>query len=276
MLLRLRTLQRFWGSTGSACRSGTLRRMFVSASSSSRATSATASGVFDIGAEEHLSPVDAIDYVRKKAKAKFDETVDVAVRLNLDPRKPNQSLRKGVNLPRGTGKAVRVCVFAKGEKAEEAEKAGADVIGAEDLVKSISDGVLDFDRVVATPDMMPLVGRVARILGPRGLMPNPKLGTVTQDVAGAIESSKRGQIEIRTEKNGIVHAPIGKVSFEEEALAENFKALMLAIQSNKPSGAPKGKYILSVSMSSTMGPGVFLDVLRANPTSRLFMREDDA
>ena len=221
-----------------------------------------------------MDPLRAIRRAKTNASAKFDESIDVAVRLNLDPRKPNQAVRKSVQLPHGTGKKVRVGVFAKGTKAEEAKEAGADVVGAEDLVEAVQGGTIGFDRCVATPDMMPLVGRVARVLGPRGLMPNPKLGTVTNDVADAVAASKRGQIEIRTEKNGIVHAPIGRVSFTEEQLEENLKALMLSIQSAKPTGAPKGKFFLDAALSSTMGASNRLDVHRVNPTSRLFMRSE--
>jgi len=209
------------------------------------------------------------------ATAKFDETIEVAVRLNLDPRKPNQAIRRSVMLPHGTGKSVRIAVFAKGDNIDLAKKAGADIVGGEELVDEILKGNIEFDRCIASPDMMPLVGRVARILGPKGLMPNPKLGTVTPDVTKAIEASKKGQIQIRTEKNGIIHAPIGKASFTDEMILDNLKMLMMSLQDAKPEGAPKGKYLMGVSMSSTQGKSLRLDINRMNPGSRLFMRNTE-
>jgi large subunit ribosomal protein L1 len=205
-------------------------------------------------------PVDeAISIVKSNATAKFDETVEVALNLGVDPRHADQMVRGVVNLPRGTGKSVRVAVFAKGAKADEAKEAGADVVGAEDLMETIQGGTIDFDRVIATPDMMGVVGRLGKVLGPKGLMPNPKLGTVTMDVAKAVNDAKSGQVEFRVEKAGIVHAGIGKASFSEGDLKENFTAFMDAIIKNKPSGA-KGKFVKKLSVSSTMGPGVKIDL----------------
>lgn len=198
---------------------------------------------------------EAIKIIRQRATAKFDETIEVSMNLNVDPRKADQNVRGVVLLPHGTGKTYRVAVFARGPKAAEAEAAGADIVGAEDLMEKIQAGQMDFDRCVATPDMMGLVGRVGKILGPRGLMPNPKLGTVTMDVAGAIKAVKGGQVEYRTEKAGIVHTGVGKASFSEEALVENINAYVDAVIKAKPSGA-KGTYVKSMSLSSTMGPGV--------------------
>lgn len=216
-------------------------------------------------AREGIEPVttyplgEAVKMVKERAKAKFDETVEIAVNLNVDPRHADQMVRGVVTLPNGTGKTVRVAVFARGDKAEEAEAAGADIVGAEDLAERIQKGEINFDRCVATPDMMPVVGRLGKILGPRGLMPNPKLGTVTPDVAAAVKSVKGGRVEFRVEKAGIIHAGIGKASFSEEALAENVRAFFGAIVHAKPSGA-KGTYVRKVCLSSTMGPGVRLDV----------------
>jgi large subunit ribosomal protein L1 len=205
-------------------------------------------------------PVDeAISIVKSNATAKFDETVEVALNLGVDPRHADQMVRGVVNFPRGTGKSVRVAVFAKGAKADEAKEAGADVVGAEDLMETIQGGTIDFDRVIATPDMMGVVGRLGKVLGPKGLMPNPKLGTVTMDVAKAVNDAKSGQVEFRVEKAGIVHAGIGKASFSEGDLKENFTAFMDAIIKNKPSGA-KGKFVKKLSVSSTMGPGVKIDL----------------
>ncbi|OQR83728.1 50S ribosomal protein L1 [Achlya hypogyna] len=213
----------------------------------------------------------ALAQCKENAVRKFDETVDIVVELGVDPRKPNQSVRGVVTLPNGTGKTVRVAVFAKGEKAEEAKAAGATVVGADDLLAAIQAGNIDFDRCIATPDMMALVGRVARVLGPRGLMPNPKLGTVTQDVTAAIQAAKGGQVEFRAEKKGIVHAGVGKVSFTNEALIENIRAFMVAIGDAKPEGA-KGKYIKAMHLSSTMGPGIRLEARFLDPSSPHFMR----
>ena len=201
---------------------------------------------------------DAIKLVKSKATAKFDETVEIAMNLGVDPRHSDQMVRGVVSLPHGTGKTVRVAVFAKDAKAEEARAAGADVVGAEDLMEQVQNGQIDFDRVIATPDMMGVVGRLGKILGPRGLMPNPKLGTVTANVAEAVTASKAGQVEFRAEKAGLVHAGIGKASFSEEALLANAAAFVDAIQKAKPTGA-KGTYIKRVSVSSTMGPGVKVD-----------------
>jgi len=206
---------------------------------------------------------DAVKMVKDRAKAKFDETVEVAMNLGVDPRHADQMVRGVVNLPNGTGKTVRVAVFARNEKAEEARKAGADVVGAEDLVEQVQGGTINFDRVIATPDMMPLVGRLGKILGPRNLMPNPKVGTVTMDVAGAIKGAKGGAVEFRVEKAGILHAGIGKASFTQEALLENIKAFADAVQRAKPAGA-KGTYVKRVAVSSTMGPGVHVDPASVN------------
>ena len=202
---------------------------------------------------------DAVKTIKARASAKFDETVEIAMNLNIDPRKPDQNLRGTVMLPHGTGKSVRVAVFARGDKAKEAETAGADVVGAEDLAEKIQAGQIDFDRAVATPDMMGVVGRLGKILGPRGLMPNPRLGTVTQNVTEAVKAAKGGQVEFRAEKAGIVHAGVGKASFTEDALVDNVRAFVGAITRGKPSGV-KGTYIKRVALSSTMGPGVKVDV----------------
>jgi large subunit ribosomal protein L1 len=202
---------------------------------------------------------EAVKLVKQTATAKFDETVEVAMRLNVDPRHADQMVRGTVQLPNGTGKSVRIAVFAKDAKAEEARKAGADIVGADDLAAKVQAGEIDFDRVIATPDMMAVVGRLGKILGPRGLMPNPKLGTVTPDVAGAVKAAKAGQVDFRVEKAGIVQAGVGKASFSEAALAENVRAFASAVIRAKPSGA-KGTYLRKVSLSSTMGPGVQLDL----------------
>ncbi len=202
---------------------------------------------------------EAVKLIKENAKAKFDETVEVAMNLGVDPRHADQMVRGVVSLPHGTGKPVRVGVFARGDKAAEAKDAGADVVGAEELAAQIESGQIDFDRCIATPDMMPVVGKLGKVLGPRGLMPNPKLGTVTQDVVGAIKAAKGGQVEYRVEKAGLIHAGVGKVSFDEKALAENIRTLVDAVNRAKPSGA-KGTYIKRISISSTMGPGVKLDV----------------
>ena len=198
--------------------------------------------------------VDAVKLVKANAKAKFDETVEIAVNLGVDPRHADQNVRGVVSLPSGTGRDVRVAVIAKDAKAEEAKAAGAEVVGAEDLVERIQGGFMEFDRVIATPDMMALVGRLGKVLGPRGLMPNPRVGTVTPNVGQAVKDAKGGSIEFRVEKEGIVHAGVGKASFTEEALMANVKALMDALNRAKPSGA-KGTYVKRISLSSTMGPG---------------------
>ena len=202
---------------------------------------------------------EAITMVRANAKAKFDETVELTMNLGIDPRHADQMVRGLISLPNGTGKTLRVGVFARGAKAEEALAAGADVVGAEDLAERVQAGEFGFDRCIATPDMMALVGRLGKILGPRGLMPNPKLGTVTMDVKGAVTAAKGGQVEFRAEKAGIIHAGIGKASFDADKLAENIRTLVDAIQKAKPTGA-KGIYLQRASLSSTMGPGVKLDV----------------
>jgi large subunit ribosomal protein L1 len=207
----------------------------------------------DVLKEYNLS--DAVSLAKETAKVKFDESVDIAVQLGVDPRKADQNVRGSVMLPMGTGKKFRVLVFAKGEKETEAREAGAEHVGGEDLLKKIQDGWLEFDRVVATPDMMGLVGRVAKILGPRGMMPNPKTGTVTFGVKEAIEEIQAGKVDFRVDKAGTVHAPVGRVSFSSEGLAENFNALMAEIVRLKPSSS-KGRYVKSVSLSSTMGVGI--------------------
>ena len=202
---------------------------------------------------------EAIALARANATSKFDETIEIALNLGVDPRHADQMVRGVVTLPAGTGKDVRVAVFAKGDKAEEATKAGADVVGAEDLMETIQGGTIDFDRVIATPDMMGIVGRLGKVLGPKGLMPNPKLGTVTMNVAEAVKAAKGGQVEFRVEKAGIIHSGIGKASFTEADLRKNFDAFVDAIVKAKPAGA-KGKYVRKAAISSTMGPGLKLDV----------------
>ncbi len=202
---------------------------------------------------------EAIGLVKGRSKTKFDETVEVAINLGVDPRHADQMVRGVCVLPNGTGKNVRVAVFARGDKADEAKAAGADVVGAEELVQEVQGGKIDFDRCIATPDMMPLVGRLGKVLGPRGLMPNPKVGTVTPDVKAAVNDAKGGAVQFRVEKAGIVHAGVGKVSFSEEAISQNVKALVDAVQKAKPSGA-KGSYMKRIAVSSTMGPGVKIDL----------------
>jgi large subunit ribosomal protein L1 len=204
---------------------------------------------------------EAVKMVKERAKAKFDETIEIAMNLGVDPKHADQMVRGVVSLPSGTGRNLRVAVFAKGAKAEEAKKAGADVVGAEDLVEQVQKGVIDFDRAIATPDMMPLVGRLGKVLGPRGLMPNPKVGTVTMDVAQAVAGAKGGAVEFRVEKAGIVQAGVGKASFTETALIENIRALVDAVMKAKPSGA-KGTFLKRMAVASTMGPGV-----KVEPTS---------
>src|SRR6187401_3863368 len=209
---------------------------------------------------EKLYPIaEAIKMVKERAKAEFDETVEVAMNLGVDPRHADQMVRGVVNLPNGTGRTVRVAVFAKGAKADEAKEAGADVVGAEDLLETVQGGQIDFDRCIATPDMMGLVGRLGKVLGPKGLMPNPKLGTVTMNVAEAVKAAKGGQVEFRVEKAGIIHSGIGKASFTEADLRRNFDAFVDAIVKAKPTGA-KGKYVRKAAISSSMGPGLKLDV----------------
>ena len=201
---------------------------------------------------------EAVGLVKSRAKVKFDETVEVAMNLGVDPKHADQMVRGVVNLPNGTGRNVRVAVFARGPKADEARNAGADVIGAEDLVAAVQGGTIDFDRCIATPDMMGLVGRLGKVLGPRGLMPNPRVGTVTMDVAGAVKASKGGAVEFRVEKAGIVQGSVGKASFDDDKLVENIKAFVDAVTRAKPTGA-KGTYLQRVAISSTMGPGVKVD-----------------
>ncbi|MFN7003526.1 MAG: 50S ribosomal protein L1 [Roseinatronobacter sp.] len=212
--------------------------------------------------KENLSVEDAIALIKGNVSAKFDETVEVAMNLGVDPRHADQMVRGVVTLPNGTGKTVRVAVFARGPKADEAKEAGADIVGAEDLMETIQSGKIEFDRCIATPDMMPIVGRLGKILGPRNLMPNPKVGTVTMDVKVAVESAKGGQVQFKVEKAGIIHAGIGKASFAPEKLAENLRAFVDAVAKAKPSGA-KGAYLKKVSVSSSMGPGVSVDVSSA-------------
>ena len=204
------------------------------------------------------TPAEAFDLVKSLAKRNFDETVEITFRLGIDPRKADQMIRGTVSLPHGTGKAVRVAVFATGDAAREAQEAGADVVGADDLVARVQEGFLDFDVAIATPDLMSQVGRLGRILGPRGVMPNPKTGTVTTDVGKTVAEFKAGKVEYRTDRNGNVHVPIGKVSFERDALLENFQAVLDEILRNKPAAA-KGRYIKSIATSSTMGPGIRID-----------------
>src|SRR6201999_4490521 len=213
--------------------------------------------------EKTYSLDEAVKLVKANAKAKFDETIEVAMNLGIDPRHADQAVRGMIELPNGTGKSVRVAVFARGAKADEAKAAGADLVGAEDLAEKINGGEMNFERCIATPDMMGVVGRLGKVLGPRGLMPNPKLGSVTMDVAGAVKAAKAGQVEFRAEKAGIVHAGVGKASFSEAALLENVKAFVGAITRAKPTGA-KGTFINKVTISSTMGPGVKLDPASLN------------
>lgn len=220
-----------------------------------RLTSARAAfaGKSDVSIEE------AVSLVKGAAKAKFDETVEIAMNLGVDPRHADQMVRGVVSLPNGTGKTVRVAVFARGPKAEEAQAAGADIVGAEDLMESIQGGTIAFDRCIATPDMMPIVGRLGKILGPRNLMPNPKVGTVTMDVTDAVAKAKGGEVQFKAEKAGVIHAGIGKASFDEGKLAENVRAFVEAVAKAKPSGA-KGTYLKKIALSSTMGPGVSINV----------------
>jgi large subunit ribosomal protein L1 len=208
--------------------------------------------------ETLYSVEDAVKLVKNGAKAKFDETIEIAMNLGVDPRHADQMVRGVCALPHGSGRKLRVGVFAKGAKAEEAKKAGADVVGAEDLVEQVQKGVIDFDRAIATPDMMPLVGRLGKVLGPRGLMPNPKVGTVTADVGPAVRAAKGGAVEFRVEKAGLIHAGVGKASFTEEALVENIRAFADAVMKAKPSGA-KGAFLKKIAVASTMGPGVKIE-----------------
>ena len=212
--------------------------------------------------KENVTVEEAVDLIKANATAKFDETVEISMNLGVDPRHADQMVRGSVNLPNGTGKTVRVAVFARGAKAEEATKAGADIVGAEDLMEIVQGGKIEFDRCIATPDMMPIVGRLGKVLGPRNLMPNPKVGTVTMDVAEAVTAAKGGQVQFKAEKNGVVHAGVGKASFDAAKLTENIRAFVDAVSKAKPTGA-KGTYMKKVSLTSTMGPGVSVDVASA-------------
>ena len=209
-----------------------------------------------------ISVEDAVKLIKGAATAKFDETLEIAMNLGVDPRHADQMVRGVISLPNGTGKTVRVAVFARGAKADEAKAAGADIVGAEDLMETIQSGKIEFDRCIATPDMMPLVGRLGKILGPRNLMPNPKVGTVTMDVKTAVAAAKGGEVQFKAEKAGVIHAGIGKVSFSEDKLAQNVRAFVEAVARAKPAGA-KGSYLRKVSLSSTMGPGVSVDLASA-------------
>lgn len=209
--------------------------------------------------KDNITVEEAVDLIKASANAKFDETVEIAVNLGVDPRHADQMVRGVVGLPNGTGKNVRVAVFARGPKAEEAQAAGADIVGAEDLMEIVQGGKIDFDRCIATPDMMPVVGRLGKVLGPRNLMPNPKVGTVTMDVKTAVEAAKGGEVQFKAEKGGVVHAGVGKASFDEAKLVENVRAFISAVSKAKPAGA-KGTYMKKIALSSTMGPGVTLDV----------------
>ena len=212
--------------------------------------------------KSNVSVEDAVKLVKSNANAKFDETLEIAMNLGVDPRHADQMVRGVVTLPNGTGKSVRVAVFARGPKADEATAAGADIVGAEDLMETVQSGKIEFDRCIATPDMMPLVGRLGKVLGPRNLMPNPKVGTVTMDVEAAVKAAKGGEVQFKVEKAGVVHAGIGKASFDEAKLVENVRAFVDAVAKAKPSGA-KGAYVKKVSLSSTMGPGIRVDVRTA-------------
>ena len=209
--------------------------------------------------KENISVEEAVELIKANANTKFDESIEIAMNLGVDPRHADQMVRGTVTLPNGTGKSVRVAVFARGPKADEAKEAGADIVGAEDLMETVQGGTIEFDRCIATPDMMPIVGRLGKVLGPRNLMPNPKVGTVTMDVKEAVEAAKGGQVQFKAEKAGVVHAGIGKVSFDAAKLAENVRAFVDAVNKAKPSGA-KGAYLQKVSLSSTMGPGVSISL----------------
>jgi len=212
-----------------------------------------------VAGKENLSVEEAVALIKSNANAKFDETVEISVNLGVDPRHADQMVRGVVGLPNGTGKDVRVAVFARGPKADEAKEAGADIVGAEDLMETIQGGTIEFDRCIATPDMMPVVGRLGKVLGPRNLMPNPKVGTVTMDVAEAVQNAKGGEVQFKAEKAGVVHAGVGKASFDDGKLAENVRAFVAAVNKAKPTGA-KGTYVKKISLTSTMGPGVSIDV----------------
>ncbi len=212
--------------------------------------------------KENVTVEEAVALIKANSNVKFDETMEIALNLGVDPRHADQMVRGSVTLPNGTGKSVRVAVFARGPKADEAKEAGADIVGAEDLMETVQGGTIEFDRCIATPDMMPIVGRLGKVLGPRNLMPNPKVGTVTMDVAEAVQAAKGGQVTFKAEKAGVVHAGVGKVSFDEAKLVENILAFVDAVSKAKPSGA-KGTYMKKVALSSTMGPGVSIDVQSA-------------
>ena len=223
-----------------------------------RATAARAA----FAGKENVTVEEAVKMIKANSGVKFDETVEIAMNLGVDPRHADQMVRGVVGLPNGTGKTMRVAVFARGAKAEEAEKAGADIVGAEDLMETVQSGKIDFDRCIATPDMMPIVGRLGKVLGPRNLMPNPKVGTVTMDVADAVKAAKGGEVQFKAEKGGVVHAGVGKLSFDEAKLAENIRAFVGAVSKAKPAGA-KGTYMKKINLSSTMGPGVSVAVENA-------------
>ncbi|MDF3360268.1 50S ribosomal protein L1 [Sulfitobacter sp. Ks41] len=212
--------------------------------------------------KEEITVEEAVSLIKSNASAKFDETIEIAMNLGVDPRHADQMVRGVVGLPNGTGKTMRVAVFARGAKAEEAEKAGADIVGAEDLMETVQSGKIDFDRCIATPDMMPIVGRLGKVLGPRNLMPNPKVGTVTMDVADAVKAAKGGEVQFKAEKGGVVHAGVGKLSFDEAKLVENIRAFVGAVSKAKPAGA-KGTYMKKINLSSTMGPGVSVAIENA-------------
>jgi large subunit ribosomal protein L1 len=212
-----------------------------------------------VAGKENLSVEEAVALIKSNASAKFDETVEISLNLGVDPRHADQMVRGVVGLPNGTGKDVRVAVFARGPKADEAKEAGADIVGAEDLMETVQGGTIEFDRCIATPDMMPVVGRLGKVLGPRNLMPNPKVGTVTMDVAEAVQNAKGGEVQFKAEKAGVVHAGVGKASFDDGKLAENVRAFVAAVNKAKPTGA-KGTYVKKISLTSTMGPGVSIDV----------------
>ncbi|MCX7568213.1 50S ribosomal protein L1 [Sulfitobacter sp. F26169L] len=212
--------------------------------------------------KENLTVEEAVSLIKANSNAKFDETVEIAMSLGIDPRHADQMVRGVVGLPNGTGKDVRVAVFARGPKADEAKEAGADIVGAEDLMETVQSGKIEFDRCIATPDMMPVVGRLGKVLGPRNLMPNPKVGTVTMDVAAAVKAAKGGEVQFKAEKGGVVHAGVGKASFDEAKLVENIRAFIGAVAKAKPTGA-KGAYLKQIALSSTMGPGVTVSVDKA-------------
>ena len=220
-----------------------------------------------LAGKENVKVTEAVALLKDNAKAKFDETVEISLQLGVDPRHADQMVRGTVNLPHGTGKTVRVAVFARGDKADEAKAAGADIVGAEDLMEIVQGGTIDFDRCIATPDMMAVVGRLGKVLGPRNLMPNPRVGTVTMDVKAAVEAAKGGQVQFKAEKAGVVHAGIGKVSFTAQQIEENMLAFVDAVQKARPTGA-KGTYMKKIAVSSTMGPGVSLDIANATGNTK--------